>query len=119
MTRKFILNTLLPYKENPSLCAFIKTDHLCMYLTEDGKKCAVGRYLKEGEHQQCRANVVELFKEYPPKDILTEEAFNQYIPTNVWLLMQRYHDKTATNHSVNDIVAELENETGFKFDELR
>lgn len=54
MTRDFIINSLLPYKDDPSKCGLDGTRMLypCMYLTHEGKKCAVGQYLKPGEWQQ-------------------------------------------------------------------
>lgn len=42
MTREFILNTLLPYKEDPSTCAYDKETKKCYYLTEDGKELVNG-----------------------------------------------------------------------------
>lgn len=39
MTKEFILNTLLPYKEDPTTCATNEKGGY-EYLTKDGKKCA-------------------------------------------------------------------------------
>ena len=47
MTKEFILKSLLPYKQNPELCGH--NGSVCVYLTEDNKKCVIGQYMKEGE----------------------------------------------------------------------
>ena len=49
--KEIILETAAFYGEDPSRRAVIKQEGLakCRYLTEDGRKCAVGRCLIEGE----------------------------------------------------------------------
>jgi hypothetical protein len=118
MTREFILNTLLPYKENPSICAI---DNGCVYLAPNGKKCAVGKHLIEGEHQKFVGDIYDLDAEYNLNNILTEEAQKQNIPFKVWKLMQDFHDCIATKVSetrLNYIIKKLEEETNFYFNEL-
>jgi hypothetical protein len=123
MTREFILNTLLPYKQDPTTCAIDGTN--CLYLTKDGKKCAVGKHLIDGEHQNIKSWVYVLNDKYDLNNILTKEAKKQEIPLKVWGIMQSYHDKIATEqsfhnfHIINDVVNKLEEETGFKFPELK
>ena len=51
MTKKeIIMNTYNFYKDNLDKFAVDDLGN-CRYLTEDGKKCAVGRYMTEGKHQ--------------------------------------------------------------------
>ena len=120
MEKKFILDTLLPYKQDPTTCAKNGKGG-CEYLTKDGRKCAVGKHLIDGEHQMSSLYVSSLFSRYNPDDILTEEAKQQQIPRNVWAKMQSYHDGIAKNNSktnMNGIVRQLEELTGFEFPEL-
>jgi hypothetical protein len=118
MTREFILNTLLGYKQDSSTCAVDKYGK-CSYLTEDGKKCAIGKHLIDGEHQKLIGYVYQLNEKYGLNNILTEEAKKQEIPVIVWEIMQSYHDNIVRNYSINDVVNKLEAETGFKFPELK
>ena len=120
MEKKFILDTLLPYKQDPTTCAKNGKGG-CEYLTKDGRKCAVGKHLIDGEHQMSSLYVSSLFSRYNPDDILTEEAKQQQIPINVWAKMQEYHDYIARGETflvINDKVKELEQLTGFEFPEL-
>ena len=57
MKKEQILEILLPYKENVENCA-VGSFGTCLYLTEDGKKCAVGKMLKEGAWQKAIMHVV-------------------------------------------------------------
>ena len=120
MEKKFILDTLLPYKQDPTTCAK-NEEGGCSYLTTDGRKCAVGKHLIDGEHQMSALYVSSLFYRYNPDDILTEEAKQQQISIDIWAKMQRYHDCVAVNFSneiINDVVKELEQLTGFELPEL-
>ena len=50
--KKFILDTLLPYKKDPSKCAILNDK--CVYIMRDGKttkKCALGKWMKKGPWQ--------------------------------------------------------------------
>lgn len=120
MTREFILKSLLPYKEDPARCGYDPASTNCMYLTPDGKKCAVGQYLNPGKWQLFMGSVKPLFANYGT-GILTDEAREQKIPIEVWESMQAYHDKLAKGHSIltDDDLDDLERETGYKFPELR
>ena len=120
MEKKFILDTLLPYKQDPTTCAKNEKGG-CSYLTTDGRKCAVGKHLVDGEYQNSGLYAERLFTFYNPDDILTEEAKQQQIPINVWAKMQEYHDYIARGETflvINDKVKELEQLTGFEFPEL-
>lgn len=129
--KQFILDTLLPYKNNPQLCAFkyntILDQYSCVYLTDDGKKCAVGKHLIEGEHQNFLGTVGELLMTYQEEDIFTPEALEQNLSIPVWTLMQRYHDVIGNDTGrgvqldiieINHLVADLELALNEKFEEL-
>lgn len=117
MTREFILNTLLPYKEDVSKCAY--ENSFCKYLTNDGRKCAVGKHLIDGDHQRLEGSVGQLVNKYGWYPF-TKEAQDQKINLTVWSIMQRYHDSLSQTHrGSNTIVDDLEKSTGFEFPELR
>ncbi len=120
MTREFILNTLLPYKEDPSTCGYDKETEKCYYLTKDGRKCAVGKHMIEGEHQSSPDSIVYLTEQKSLDKYLTQEAIEQNLSLNVWAIMQEYHDKIAisADKTINNKAAKLERVTGLKFPEL-
>lgn len=91
-TRQFILDTLLPYKENPNNCAM--EENKCLYLDSQGRKCAVGKHLVEGVHQSYTGSLSGLLKHYG-ENIFTEEAKSHHIPKELWSAMQDYHDSIA------------------------
>jgi hypothetical protein len=130
MTREFILDTLLPYRQNPELCAVVTNEMrhtTCEYLTKDGKKCAVGKHMKDGPWQNILGNYECLIDIYKPEEFLTNEALSQNIPNNVWELMQDYHDSIGVTKddaiknysSINSIVEGLERATNFDFSPLK
>lgn len=116
--KQFILNTLLPYKLDPSTCAY--EFGRCSYLTEDGKKCAVGKHLREGKHQQSHLPVKNLFRAYG-MSILNNDAREQNITSLGWYFIQSYHDHLVLNyspHSINNRVKKLENHFNMSLPEL-
>ncbi len=118
--REFILNTLIGYKNNPETCAY--ENDRCLYLTSDGRKCAVGKHLKEGEHQYCHGDVDILLYDYNSDDIFTDEAKQYDLSIREWDLMQKYHDYIAQDKNIsrlNNIVTSLEEITKLSFPELK
>lgn len=117
-TRQFILDTLLPYKQDPTTCGYY--EGTCSYLTNDGKKCAVGKHLIEGKHQKSQASVWGLEDVYGLKNILTDEAKAMNLDIKVWSAMQSYHDNLSSNEIMwlNSALIELERLTDLKFPEL-
>ena len=115
-TRQFILDTLLPYKVNPELCAM--QDNLCLYLTTDGRKCAVGKHMKKGEWQQFHGGFENLISSYPKEIFLTKKALSHNLTNEIWCTIQDYHDNLADFKYVYG-VGELERLTQLKFPELR
>lgn len=78
------------YSEDPSRRA--KDDAgICCYLTDDGRKCAVGRYLSDPEkfrHARCNA-----------ENLLLNASIQALMPevqhlkdTDFWQRLQRFHD---------------------------
>ena len=94
MTKEFILNTLIKYKEDRSKCASLGKVS-CVYLhLKTGNKCAVGEHLIDGEHQHFNGSVDRLFDKYG-FGILTQEAQEKQIPVNVWMEMQQYQQNAV------------------------
>ena len=121
MTREFILNTLLPYKEDPSTCGFDGEEEVCLYKTKNGNRCAVGKHMKEGVWLQQIANASDVFGEFKKENVLTHEALEQNLSNDIWEQMQKYHDSIALNIPVEKVnlgVQGLEELTDFKFPEL-
>ncbi len=115
--RKFILDTLLPYKEDPTTCA--KEDEMCVYLTDDGKKCAVGKHMKDGPWQKLENVFEDVLENYDIGDVLTDEALEQGLSIEGWSAMQAYHDGIATGaRYINKRAESLEIITGIRFPEL-
>jgi len=74
--KEFILNTLLPYKEDLSLRGVKEGKegtNNCCYLTDDGKKCAVGKHMKKGPWQYSSLSVKTLLESYDGSKILTKK----------------------------------------------
>jgi hypothetical protein len=122
MTREFILDTLLPYKQNPQLCGYDDDTECCSYLTSKGTRCVVGKYMKEGPWQKQNRSIDSLLRSFNLEEIFTDEALAQNIPIDIWQLMQEYHDNIAMNSRINSInckVEYLEDKTGFDFSPLK
>lgn len=104
--KNFVLKTLLPYKQDPSKCGTSDTG-TCQYLTSDGKKCAVGRWMKKGWWQDYMGDAVTLEQEVARSgltlnDILLKEARDMNLSSEEWSELQCYHD-SLSRHS-NDIM---------------
>ncbi len=93
--QQFIIDTLLPYFKDKTNCA-INENGGCLYLTEDGRKCAVGKHLKKGKWQKHEGNIHSLLEDYKKEDIFKKSALEQDISLDGWKLMQIIHDSFAT-----------------------
>ena len=118
--KQFILETLLPYKEDPKTCAmgFRK----CKYLTEDGRKCAVGKHMKKGKWQTQIVDVIGIDRIYGLDKVLKKSALKQGFTIEQWHLIQRYHDKCACYSDkvvMNFMVERLEESLNIDLTELR
>jgi len=117
--RQFILDTLLPYKQNPETCGYSVGE--CVYLADNGNMCAVGKHMKEGEWQYSVDSADNLFMEYEKKEVLTKEAYEQNLSDLEWNKIQNVHDYIANEDDfslINRRIEQLENETNLKFPEL-
>ena len=115
--REFILDTLLPFKENPSTCAYENGN--CVYLAENDNKCAIGKHMKEGGWQLSIGGFSELLADYEKEDFLTNEALEQNLTNDEWSYIQGYHDKLADTGKIGISLVTLERKTGLKFPELK
>lgn len=118
--RNFILKTLLPYKEDRNNCGWNGTG--CEYLTREGKKCAVGVWMKKGEWQNSSTYVGRLFDKFKENEILLKPARDMGFSYKEWSLLQVYHDNIALGKDVDTLngnVSDLENAFGITLEELR
>ena len=126
--KEFILGTLLPYKNDPTLCAIDEKIGSCKYLTKDGKMCAVGKHLnndsihyKEIIVQFLTAGVTTLNNHFNLSNILKKEVLKYNLKTYQWELIQIIHDNYAVNgvSTHNSTVTELEVALEINLEELR
>ena len=120
--KQFILDTLLPYKEDPKTCAI--DDDRCEYLTEDGRMCAVGKHMKKGKWQESKFNLsVRAISDcYGLEKALKKSALKQNFTIEQWGYIQSYHDYVATRWSdtlINEEVEKLEESLNIDLTELK
>ena len=111
--REFILNTLLPYRENPNLRASDKYG-VCSYLTKDGKKCAIGKHMLNGEWQHFEGSPDSLLRTYDPRQIFTKEFLEQDFSIIEMEAVQIVHDSNFSKDSID----RLERITFLSFPEI-
>ena len=117
--KKFILDTLLPYLEDPSTCGF-DTDEGCLYLTKCGKMCAVGQHMKKGEWQTSKDCFNGLMLEWDSgEEFLTEEALSMEFSDIVWTSIQDIHDAIAQGNRYHYSLKRLEEVLEMELNELR
>ena len=119
--REFILQTLLPYKEDPTKCGYDRYNDICKYITKEGNKCAVGKHMKAGEWQNNNKAIDILLKDFTLKEILTNEAFEQKFCIATWVNIQSYHDAVAREEidKANLNIDSLEKLLNINLNELR
>lgn len=119
--RQFILDTLLPYKNDPGTCGYNEVDEMCEYLTNNGKKCAVGKHMKIGKWQHYNMDIVCLASDFnfDLEEMLTNEAFEMKLSIKQWQAIQSYHDDIAMSMNTENTVINLEELTGISFPELK
>ena len=119
--KQFILDTLLPYKEDSTTCAIDEGD-VCEYLTEDGRKCAVGKHMKKGRWQTEFNSVTDIDEVFGLKKVLKKSALKQGFTIEQWVYMQRYHDNVALDRGkvlINSRVEKLEESFNITLTELK
>lgn len=117
----FIMGTLKPYFDDPTTCA-TDAGGRCKYLTEDGRKCAFGKYIAPEKYQERMEgnNASETLSQYP--DCLIEEAAEQGISPEAWNAIQGVHDTLAggsTFKTVAEWIDMCEQECGVDLSELK
>ena len=121
--KKFILDTLLPYREDPSRCAVVIDKEgipRCKYLTDDGRMCAIGKHMKKGIWQKEEASICDILEVWYLEEILTDEAISMGFSEGDWETIQIYHDKLATDRKmVNSTARVLECRFNIELPELR
>lgn len=118
--KEFILDTLLPYKEDNTKCAF--EDDNCLYLTKDGKKCAIGKWMKDGIWQyELGTNISTLLKKFTIEEMMVDEFVQQNLSIELMTEMQLYHDylsEPVLKSGANDAVSNMEKIIGEDLSEL-
>lgn len=109
MTRKqeFVINTIQPYLDDHSKCAIYKGE--CVYLAPDGRKCALGKWLREEISQSVRDSIMDassLFSYYDGDDALVPEA-RGILSEREWQDVQVMHDAYANANVEEPDMSEL------------
>ena len=93
--QEFIISNLKPYFLDPSTCG-VGEDCTCMYLTEDGKMCVLGKNLtpKALERFKNSESRAERLLKINGEEILKEES-RGILSYNEWEQMQKIHDYTT------------------------
>ena len=117
--KQFILDTLLEYRQDPSKKALEKGS--CKYLTEDGRKCAVGKWMKEGIWQTFKGDFGFLISSHNPEDFFKKEALDMDFGIGGWTLIQKYHDNynPCNKYDVNNTVLRIEQYFNIELPELK
>lgn len=58
--KEFLIETLLYYSEDTKRRA--TTGDGCVYLRDDGCKCAIGRFIIDGKHAECEGQTIPWIK---------------------------------------------------------
>lgn len=100
---EIITDTVNYYEADPSRRA-VDEESSCAYLAEDGRKCAVGRYLLDGPWQHSAANALGLVRDYDTNCLVPEV---RHIPVDLWQQLQTYHDRWQSVESRKYYVSRL------------
>lgn len=91
LAAKVITDTVQFYEEDPSRRAVLPGGG-CKYLTTEGRKCAVGRYMLPGRWQKSCMGVASLMEGHDgPLDIVLQPEVRG-LPWRLWYTLQHYHD---------------------------
>jgi hypothetical protein len=92
----FALNAIRPYWKDPSICGYDGT--MCVYLTLDGRKCVLGKYLLHPKNVPPNIELRVLFVE-GQINILKPEAVD-ILTASEWAKLQEIHDSIAVSFYV-------------------
>lgn len=90
MTKAEIITDTVRYYEEDRSRVARTLRHACMYLTPEGRKCAVGRYMLEGPHQYFDGSCSALSDQYLLDEVLEEPVRGHELA--FWDDLQFYHD---------------------------
>lgn len=117
--QQFLIDSLKPYLLDRNLCG-IGADGTCRYQTIEGKKCAIGQYIRpELYNREIEATYLSDLLEM---DIFTPEFTEQHLTRNEAEKMQRVHDAWAGKSPLGNIIdniTQLENEAEVDLTELK
>jgi hypothetical protein len=122
LKKQFILDTLVPYFEDRQTRGYNEDSNLCQYLTKEGKKCAVGKHMREGSWQKFGGNFKHLIESegHSMEEVLTEEAYAIGLSPDEWTAIQEVHDNIKVSSCLLlSYITILEEETNENFEELR
>lgn len=90
---EIIMDTYNFYKNNPDQFSINEFGN-CVYRTQDGKRCAVGRYMKEGKYQKFSGTASSLITSFTENEVFKPEVLGH--PLFFWDDLQtRLHDAPA------------------------
>lgn len=115
--KEFALQAILPYYKNPTLCGYNISNGECVYLTSDGRKCVLGKYLLHPEKHGI-LSVEDVFRNKNQEDILVPEAVG-ILNTEEWNALQRLHDTIADKPTNTMLRVRINNLGLFTFEELQ
>lgn len=113
--KEFALQAIAPYYKDPSICGY--EDDRCVYLTNNGRKCVLGKYLKEPDKFRGRGSAISIFYAKTQEDILIPEAVG-ILSTDQWQSLQNIHDNVARNENLLNIRSRIDNLGLFTLEEL-
>lgn len=123
--REFIISTLKPYLLNKNLCGYNVEYKTCQYLTDDGKMCAVGKWLDKSHPNyisvsQSNRSVTGLDSEYILNNLLKKEA-KDILNIEEWYNIQCVHDSISTGgyNMIEKNLQKLEYISGTDLSELK
>ena len=100
--KKFVLDTLLPYKNDPSTCGYDEGTKNCKYQAANGNMCAFGKHMTSAAltKYQDSGEAASTIIESDGYDILTSQARSMNFTELQWDVIQNYHDRIADSQSV-------------------
>lgn len=93
--KEFALAQIAPYYKDPSTCGVDEENQQCCYLTEDGRKCVIGKNLLHPEYffqnDNADLSIVDILEEFGEKRVLIPEAIG-ILTIEQWESLQELHD---------------------------
>jgi len=117
--KEFILISLLPYFKDRSLCGMNPATDDCMYLTPEGKMCAIGQWLIDPKAM----NELDVFTIIGIDQRTLKPEARGILSFMEWTAMQSVHDTWANNYpdsgeELGLSIRELEYQTNLELVEL-